>query len=588
LHRKKIITITIILTISLGFLLKPSEVESLPNISHTNILQDSVDRSSWSWQEMEVVSIDAIINSRYPEIAIDSKNNVHIVWEEWTGGYDIHYRMWNYQTKSWSATENIAPLSGVAERPSIAIDKNDNVHVVWNDDNNYYGTTGTDWDIVYRMKAADSDTWTDIEVVSTESTDHSVYPSIDVDGSGNLHVVWYDGTDYLGCGTDADVFYKKWHSASSSWGTAEVVSTESTDHSSIAEVCVTDDEHVFVAWSDDTDYDSCGVDRDIFFKRRSPSGIWSSTEVISWLATAQSEYVDIDCEDNGRIHIVWNDYTDMKDSGSDIDVFYVLYDPNLSTWLEPEVVSQVSTMSSSQATINIDVEGDIHILWHDTVPYGGCGSDYDVLYIRKDSSTNTWSSTSVVSAESNGNSLYPEFKTDEFGYLHAIWVDNMDYLGAGTDLDIFYKKYVGPPGKPILSSIIPNPSPLGNITLEWNDVIGAEEYSIYNSSSYITDISELVPITISENSFVDSITIPGVYYYAIVASNEWGDSDLSNVESVEILVSTDPPGFFQSLRLGEIVVLAAILGGFQLILTIITYTLLKSRTTSNNLPKKKK
>jgi len=229
-------TIVIILTIVLGFSIRTYEPKSLSNIISSYIQNESIDRSSWFWQDMEVVSVDATINSRYPEIAIDSKNNIHIVWEEWTGGYDIHYRMWDYQSKTWSLTENIAPLSGIAERPSIAIDKNDNIHVVWNDDNNYYGTAGIDWDIVYRMKAADSDTWTDIEVVSTESTGHSVYPSIDVDGSGNLHVVWYDGTDYLGCGTDADVFYKKWHSASSVWGTTEVVSTESTDHSSIAEV----------------------------------------------------------------------------------------------------------------------------------------------------------------------------------------------------------------------------------------------------------------------------------------------------------------------------------------------------------------
>jgi len=304
--------------------------------------------------------------------------------------------------------------------------------------------------------------------------------------------------------------------------------------------------------------------------------------VISWLATAQSEYVDIDCENNGRIHIVWNDYTDMKGSGSDIDVFYSLFDPNLSTWLEPEVVSEVSTMSSSQATINIDLEGDVHILWHDTVPYGGSGSDYDVFYISKDISTNTWSSTSVVSAESNGDSLYPEFKTDKFGYLHAIWVDNMDYLGAGTDLDIFYKKYVGPPGKPILSSIIPNPSPLGNIILEWNDVIGAEEYSIYNSTSYIIDISELVPITTtSENNFIDLITIPGIYYYAVVASNEWGDSDLSNVESVEILST----GLFKDFNWGQIIVIAGIVGGLQIILTLTIAILL--RPTQKTTKKKK-
>lgn len=546
------------------------------NLSYTIV--KSIDRSSWFWQDTEVISVDATLNSRYPEIAIDSKNNVHLVWEEWTGGYDIHYSMWNYQTKIWSDTTNIAPLSGIAERPSIAIDQSDNVHVVWNDDYDYYGTSGSEWDIVYSMKPADSDSWTDVEVVSSESTGVSVLPTIDIDGSGNLHVVWYDGTDLLGCGTDADVFYKKWHSASSSWGTTEVVSTESSLISLIPEVCATEDGYAFVTWNDDANYDGCGVDRDIFFKRRNPSGTWSSTEVISWLSSDQSEYVDIDCDSDGKIHIVWNDYADMKDSGSDIDIFYSYYDPNLSTWLEPEVVSKVSTMSSSQATINVDVKGDIHILWHDTVPYGGSGSDYDVLYINKDLSTNTWSSTAVVSSDNTGDSYYPELKTDEFGYLHVIWVDNMDYMSAGTDTDIFYKKFVGPPGNPILSSIIPNPSPKGNLTLEWNDVLGAEEYVVYNSTSYITDVSGLTPITtISETSYVDSITTPGIYYYAIVASNEWGDSDLSNIEPIEILLPDIPQGFFESLDLGQILVFGGIILGLQLIFSLITYTLISNK-----------
>jgi len=47
------------------------------------------------------------------------------------------------------------------------------------------------------------------EVVSTESTDNSYYPSLAVDPDGNIHVAWYDDTDYGGAGTDADVFYKR-------------------------------------------------------------------------------------------------------------------------------------------------------------------------------------------------------------------------------------------------------------------------------------------------------------------------------------------------------------------------------------------
>ena len=47
------------------------------------------------------------------------------------------------------------------------------------------------------------------EVVSTESTDDSKFPSLAVDPDGNIHVAWHDDTDYGGSGTDFDVFYKR-------------------------------------------------------------------------------------------------------------------------------------------------------------------------------------------------------------------------------------------------------------------------------------------------------------------------------------------------------------------------------------------
>ena len=66
--------------------------------------------------------------------------------------------------------------------------------------------------------------WSTTEVVSTESTTNSYYPSLAVDAVGNVHIAWEDWM--LGM---MDIFYKRWDSSSSSWFTTEVVSTESTD-----------------------------------------------------------------------------------------------------------------------------------------------------------------------------------------------------------------------------------------------------------------------------------------------------------------------------------------------------------------------
>ncbi len=448
----------------------------------------AIDRSGWSWDEIEVISIESTLSSHYPDLAIDSSNNLHAVWDDNTGGYMIYYAMWDALTETWSSMELVSPDSTVvAERPSIAIDKDDNIHVVWNDDTNYYGTAGSDPDVCYSMKAADSSSWTSVEIISTESTGFSVYPKIDCDGEGNLHVVWYDGTVYGGSGADADIFYKKWHASSSSWGVAEVVSTESDDFSGLPQLCVTEDEHIFVAWRDNSNYDLSGVDSDIFFKRKKPSGDWLTTEVLSWSSDLHSEYVYIECEDNGRVHAVWNDYSDILDSGTDIDIFYCMYSPNLDTWTNIEVVSDMCILSSSRPSLTVDRFGDVHCVWQDSSPHGSSGSDYDVMYRIKDGTSRTWSQELVVSTENDDNSYNPIVKTDTAGAVHIIWQDAMDFLGSGSDYDVFYRKLSGP------------------------------------------------------------------------------------------ITETTQPGIFQTLDIGEIIILVAILGGFQIILAVITYLLLRKR-----------
>ena len=121
----------------------------------------------------------------------------------------------------------------------MAVDSSGNVHVAWADLTDY-GGAGTDQDIFYRRfefalpaepaslrdlvefpgavhlrdlyeatYPPDWETLTKTEVVSTVSTGDSLYPSLAVDSSGNVHVAWVDSTDYGGSGTDPGIFYRR-------------------------------------------------------------------------------------------------------------------------------------------------------------------------------------------------------------------------------------------------------------------------------------------------------------------------------------------------------------------------------------------
>ncbi|GAH53419.1 unnamed protein product, partial [marine sediment metagenome] len=78
---------------------------------------------------------------------------------------------------------------------------------------------------------------------------------------------WSDWTDYAGSGTDFDIFYKHWFISTSLWGTTEVVSTESTSHSGSPSIAIDSTGNVHLSWWDLTDYAGAGTDYDIFYKR---------------------------------------------------------------------------------------------------------------------------------------------------------------------------------------------------------------------------------------------------------------------------------------------------------------------------------
>ncbi len=99
------------------------------------------------------------------------------------------------------------------------------------------------------------------EVVSTESNDTSYEPSLAVASDGNIHIAWMDDTDFIGAGADWDIFYK-WSVAGSGWSAPEVVSTESTSNSSYPSLAVDSSGNVHIAWQDWTDYNGAGADWD--------------------------------------------------------------------------------------------------------------------------------------------------------------------------------------------------------------------------------------------------------------------------------------------------------------------------------------
>ena len=339
---------------------------------------------------------------------------------------------------SWSELELISDTStGHSDDPAIAIDSEERIHVVWDDITNMLGSD-VDRDIFYRFYDPATETWSTIELVSSESTVHCGDALIAIDVEDTVHVAWRDPTDYLSEGSDFDVFYKK-KTSGGIWSTAEVISTDSTTDIDTTFDIAADDE-VFITWVDTTGILGSGPDKDVFL--RVYDGSWSSTRLLTPESNDTSSYPAIGVDSNsGDIHLTWRDETEFPGSGADEDVFYRTWNKNTESLSSLEIVSSFEEEAfSSGGDICVDTFGDVHVVWGDHALDNETGLWGDLFYRKKDISTSTWGTIEFISPESIDGPGIPKMTVDAQGYVSVVWHDTTDYLDPDpTNYDIFYK-----------------------------------------------------------------------------------------------------------------------------------------------------
>ncbi|MDH5645006.1 MAG: hypothetical protein OEZ01_03310, partial [Candidatus Heimdallarchaeota archaeon] len=286
--------------------------------------------------------------------------------------------------------------------------------------------------------------WSNIEIVSSESTSISSSANIAVDLNDNIHVVWVDNTDYNGAGTDFDIFYKKFDRSTSTWGSAVVISSESTSGSFSPNMVVDNQNNIHIVWHDYTDYDGSGGDGDIFYKKYDYStSTWGTTVIVSTESGDASQIPVIDIDSNGNLHVVWSDYTDYNGVGTDIDIFYKKYDSSTNTWGDSIVLSIDSTSDSESPSLKIDGKNNVHVVWSDYTGIYGIANTH-IVYRKYDTITSNWNPIEVIWTPSSAtnNALHPKLAIDNLDNLHVAWVDNSPILSSGNDYDVLYRKYI--------------------------------------------------------------------------------------------------------------------------------------------------
>ena len=140
-------------------------------------------------------------DTRYPDIAADSNDNIHIAWyDKRDGNFEIYYTKLNNTGYTLVDDTRLTDATSDSKESSIAVDSSDNVHIAWYDRR----AVDANMEIYYTQLNNTGYTLVD-DTRLTDAPENSNKPSIAVDSNDNIHIAWHDKRD----GGKYEIYYKK-------------------------------------------------------------------------------------------------------------------------------------------------------------------------------------------------------------------------------------------------------------------------------------------------------------------------------------------------------------------------------------------
>lgn len=284
--------------------------------------------------------------SHSPSIALDAEGNINIVFED---NKAIYFTFSTDNGTSWSEAEKISDEGEIASQPEIVVDGMDGIDVVWNDT--------TEFSVCPRVDFARSTdkgmSWIGpVNIFNSLYIEGGLYgsPSIGVDGAGAISVTWTSrySTKYT------QIFFNRSADLGASWDMADSIAWISRSPA----VAVDSAGNINVAFA------SAYIPNayDIRFKRSTDAGVtWSGYIDIADCrnkGSAHSPAIAVDSA--GNINVVYyfgNWYSSEDTSG----IYFSRSTDNGTTWSEGVRLSDQA--ESYHIDIDVDDSGNIYVVW---------------------------------------------------------------------------------------------------------------------------------------------------------------------------------------------------------------------------------
>jgi hypothetical protein len=331
-------------------------------------------------------------SSDYPSIAIDSQDNIYVVWEEDTSEtevYEIFLKKstdggttWTKKQLTWNSVDSW--------NPKIAIDSQDNIYVVW------YGETPGDREIFLKKSMNGGSSWTQKRL--TWNSGDSMNPSIAIDSQDNIYVVWTDATP-----GNREIFLKKSTNGGTSWAKKRL--TWNSGNSWNPSIAIDSQDNIYVVWDDDTP-----GDYEILMKKSMNGGTTWTQKRLTW-NSGDSRFPSITIDSKDNIYVVWeNDKPNLFNT----EIFLKKSTNGGTSWTQKRLTRTFD--GSWNPKIAIDSKDNIYVVWDDWTPGNG------EIFLKKSTNGGTsWTQKRLT--RTSGDSFAPSIAIDSLDNIYVVWAD---------------------------------------------------------------------------------------------------------------------------------------------------------------------
>jgi hypothetical protein len=358
-----------------------------------------------------------------PSVVIDSNDTIYVVWQDnRTGNYNIYLKKSMDNAKTWSSNIMVTNTTYQSGWPRISIDSNDTLHLLWlEEDETSGGWRPYDNDykqILYKKSGDGGNTWTsEVQIASNTGQMQTRGLSITVGKNDTLHVSY---SKY----SPSRIYYRNSTDHGDTWSTPKIIGSDQ-DCARPNFIAADNLGHVYVA------FHAWGSTGDIkFVKSDDNGGSWSGATTLIG-GVGWSVHPNIATTDYGFVILTYIDnYGVGSDPWNDPSEIYIRISYDYANTWGPRIRLTDDNFNVRWPIVILDSLNNSHIVWYDDRD-----GNWEVYYTKVDNDGNTLIDDTRLT-DDPAISAVPKIIMDSNGILYLFWQDNRV---SEDNYEIYYK-----------------------------------------------------------------------------------------------------------------------------------------------------